>query len=483
MSPGATAPDAVNVRRARARGVSDFELRREIARVATPRVERFIFLRRVTIRSDAGRVGAAVERALTSIAFPEASARYESFADFPALACQCAREAVAGEARAAWRWRALGVPDGMTGAETVAALLTRFPLDAAAAVAALQETHLLPPVWRNISETAARSLAEAIAYTASFALPPEPRAAAQPSVSQLSDGQAELLARAAEFWKGSLPNAPLAPEKIRTAAVLSLLRWSPQELRSPQNPLWAALIATLSVGASEAASSSRADSPPTPQMRPSAAPPVTAPSWRGKQSPGAVEAGQTPAAPELSQVVPALTPELAAGRPTGTEFSSALARGAEIHTQWGGVLFLINSLRRLDIEARLAALGPAAPTGWRLLLDLGASLGLPEEEPLALFLASLDLGTVIPPRLLHNLLEEIEALYAEAGPWALPLAQLATLRATESHLDLHLHVDAVSIALRLAGLDLNPGWTPWLGRVVTFHYDRLQQAVVPLERG
>jgi hypothetical protein len=31
----------------------------------------------------------------------------------------------------------------------------------------------------------------------------------------------------------------------------------------------------------------------------------------------------------------------------------------------------------------------------------------------------------------------------------------------------------VSLAVRRAGLDLDPGWVPWFGRVVGFHYGRV----------
>jgi hypothetical protein len=31
----------------------------------------------------------------------------------------------------------------------------------------------------------------------------------------------------------------------------------------------------------------------------------------------------------------------------------------------------------------------------------------------------------------------------------------------------------VDIEVRRAGLDLDPGWVPWLGRVVTFGYPNL----------
>ena len=57
------------------------------------------------------------------------------------------------------------------------------------------------------------------------------------------------------------------------------------------------------------------------------------------------------------------------------------------------------------------------------------------------------------------------------GPWPLPLAQPARLCATETQLDLDLETAEVDLAVRLSGLDLDPGWVPWLGRVVRFHYD------------
>jgi hypothetical protein len=42
---------------------------------------------------------------------------------------------------------------------------------------------------------------------------------------------------------------------------------------------------------------------------------------------------------------------------------------------------------------------------------------------------------------------------------------------TATHVDLHMGLDQIDIAVRLAGLDANPGWVPALGRVVTFHFE------------
>ena len=42
---------------------------------------------------------------------------------------------------------------------------------------------------------------------------------------------------------------------------------------------------------------------------------------------------------------------------------------------------------------------------------------------------------------------------------------------TATHVDLHMTMDQVDIAVRLAGLDANPGWVPALGLVITFYFE------------
>jgi hypothetical protein len=41
---------------------------------------------------------------------------------------------------------------------------------------------------------------------------------------------------------------------------------------------------------------------------------------------------------------------------------------------------------------------------------------------------------------------------------------------TETHIDVSFELDRADIRVRRAGLDVDPGWTPWLGRVIRFHY-------------
>lgn len=46
----------------------------------------------------------------------------------------------------------------------------------------------------------------------------------------------------------------------------------------------------------------------------------------------------------------------------------------------------------------------------------------------------------------------------------------ARLAWTDTHVDVHFTLNQADLRIRRAGLDFNPGWVPWLGRVVTFHY-------------
>jgi hypothetical protein len=52
------------------------------------------------------------------------------------------------------------------------------------------------------------------------------------------------------------------------------------------------------------------------------------------------------------------------------------------------------------------------------------------------------------------------------------LLRTGRLYVTATHVDLVMPMNEISVPVRLAGLDANPGWVPELGRVVTFHFVR-----------
>jgi hypothetical protein len=65
-----------------------------------------------------------------------------------------------------------------------------------------------------------------------------------------------------------------------------------------------------------------------------------------------------------------------------------------------------------------------------------------------------------------------DALGVETGdPAAALLLRRSQLYVTSSHVDLVLPLDGVSLPVRLAGLDFDPGWLPAYGRVVQVHYE------------
>ncbi len=46
----------------------------------------------------------------------------------------------------------------------------------------------------------------------------------------------------------------------------------------------------------------------------------------------------------------------------------------------------------------------------------------------------------------------------------------ARITATRTHVDLLFDLRRADVRVRGAGLDVDPGWVPWLGQVVRFHY-------------
>jgi hypothetical protein len=48
----------------------------------------------------------------------------------------------------------------------------------------------------------------------------------------------------------------------------------------------------------------------------------------------------------------------------------------------------------------------------------------------------------------------------------------ARLHWTATHLDVRFDLRALDVRVRRAGLDLDPGWVPWIARVVSFHYEQ-----------
>jgi hypothetical protein len=151
-----------------------------------------------------------------------------------------------------------------------------------------------------------------------------------------------------------------------------------------------------------------------------------------------------------------------------------------------GLAFVVVLLQRMGIELWLARHPALLDVDWprRLLHGVADGLGVPPRDPLRV---ALGLDTLAPlPNGGAARFEDRAVLAAVSRHWrrrlerwcrqpgCLPLPQLVrrpgAVLASRTHLDLWFQPRQAEIRVRRHGLDLDPGWVPWLGRVITFHY-------------
>ena len=171
----------------------------------------------------------------------------------------------------------------------------------------------------------------------------------------------------------------------------------------------------------------------------------------------------------------------------------------------GGLLFLLPLLARLGIAEWCAAHGRAGEDFARRVLELAAHrMHLPEGDPIRLappppgrkrpppVPAAWSSPLLAPPRSCQGegslavRLARARDLDDQAAVWLtaarrwlrrgghIGLASLvlrpARVAVTATHMDVHFRLSDADLRIRRAGLDLDPGWLPWFGRVVAFHY-------------
>jgi hypothetical protein len=161
-------------------------------------------------------------------------------------------------------------------------------------------------------------------------------------------------------------------------------------------------------------------------------------------------------------------------------------------TSFGGLLFLLNVLERSGLAAGIIADPRLHRRSMRWVLHQLAQLlvGCEPTDPAALAFAGLLPGSV-PPSAEEGLpeSEELPVLAAWADQLQLALAQAMGEEAPTEHrlpyvterfariegdpgwLEARFSLRDVSIDLRRAGLDVDPGWLTWLGCVVRFVYE------------
>lgn len=263
---------------------------------------------------------------------------------------------------------------------------------------------------------------------------------------------------------------PFAPASAayRTIAVLALMETEPMVLRTKQAAGVLKLIA-------EAMQASRADAPPGAEK--------TAPALLDAKAEAATERGTA----SLSEA------ELPTEMATSAEELPVTDGRQRGETAVGGLLFFLGLVEDLGLPDELAAHPSlrARSLRWtlhQLALMLVAGTA---NDPAVLAFAGLLPEAVVPSmtepppreaeiellqacrhRLLQRLRERLEA-HDETDQRLLEWVceRRAEIVADPGWIEAHFALDTVSTEVRRAGLDLDPGYLPWLGVVVKFVYE------------
>ncbi|HTT39043.1 MAG TPA: hypothetical protein VMH32_15405 [Burkholderiales bacterium] len=162
------------------------------------------------------------------------------------------------------------------------------------------------------------------------------------------------------------------------------------------------------------------------------------------------------------------------------------------HTRFGGLLYLVNLASRIELAERIAQEPRLAQRGprWSLHQIALALVPVSASDPAALAFTGLMPESVPPNRdeappsepeqaaiaqLRETLLQELRELLdrpldPEAELIDFVCRRTAEIVADPGWLEVRLSLDEVRTEIRSAGLDLDPGWVPWLAIVIQFVY-------------
>lgn len=158
------------------------------------------------------------------------------------------------------------------------------------------------------------------------------------------------------------------------------------------------------------------------------------------------------------------------------ETESAPARHRELVTGYAALFYTTNRLTTAPLASLCREQG-----GWCVmarLLELAAGRAVDEiDDGLPLYLAEgagCSDAAALRQHLAAHTLRRLswQDVFPAPSPLADPaaVARPGRLRCNETHVDVFLSLSDVDLDIRMAGLDLDPGWVPALGRVVAIHY-------------
>jgi len=140
-------------------------------------------------------------------------------------------------------------------------------------------------------------------------------------------------------------------------------------------------------------------------------------------------------------------------------------------TEGAGLYFLLNALRYLRTEDDLSDPSFLA----HFFRRAACHAGIAADDPILLWTtATLDQADAheVDERRLRIWLLDVRRWCWRNGRISVRdvVRRPGRVTLTRTHLDVTLALDEVDIRIRRVGLDLDPGWVAWFGRVVHFHY-------------
>jgi hypothetical protein len=136
-----------------------------------------------------------------------------------------------------------------------------------------------------------------------------------------------------------------------------------------------------------------------------------------------------------------------------------------------GLYFLLHVLRHLEIEQQEFGI----PFLAELFLRIAAHAGVPPSDPILQWAEIVQEQS--EPASFDNRQVRIWVLRIRRWCWRngrLAVREIVRrpgyVTLTSTDLDVTMSIDSADVRIRRIGLDLDPGWLPWFGRVVRFHY-------------
>jgi hypothetical protein len=152
--------------------------------------------------------------------------------------------------------------------------------------------------------------------------------------------------------------------------------------------------------------------------------------------------------------------------------------GAPRPSACAGLFYLLPVLGRLGVADAIATDPDLLDLPARVLRVIALRLGAPAADPALLLLAEgLSAARGASQRASRT---SFEGWIAAVRRWCRRATRMSLraivlrpgqIEATRTHLDVRFDLSQLDTRIRRAGIDINPGWVPWLGRVVSFHYE------------